>query len=83
MLKITLGLLALSIAMVGAFFAHAFAAGILVPYPDPTPAQAAHERFHQPISMTLFLAAAASFAACLVSGLFWICVEIIRRLRRT
>ncbi len=82
MLKVTLGLLILSIALVVAFFAHAFAAGILLPYPDPTPAQAAHERFHQPISMTLFLAAGASFAACLVSALIWSCVELIRMRRR-
>jgi hypothetical protein len=82
MLKVTLGLLILSIALVVAFFAHAFAAGIILPYPDPTPAQAAHERFHHPISMALFLAAGASFAAWLVSALFWAGLALIRRLRR-
>ncbi len=82
MLKVTLGLLILSIALVVALFAHAFATGIILPYPDPTPAQAAHERFHHPISMALFTAAGASFAACLVSALFWAGLALIRRLRR-
>ena len=82
MLKVSLGLLILSVALVVGFFGHAFVAGIFVPYPDPTPAQAAHERFHHPISMALFLAAGASFAACLVSAPVWAGLALIRRLRR-
>ncbi len=67
-MRVTLYLLILSLGLAMAFFGHAFATGIVLPYPDPTPAQAANQRFHGPISSALFLASAAAFMACMASA---------------
>ena len=82
MSKVTLGMLLLSLALVVAFFAHGLATGIVLPYPDPTPAQAAHERFHQLISSALFLGAGGSLAACVLSCLIWGWLTLKRRRHR-
>jgi hypothetical protein len=49
-MKVTLPLFLPTLALLVAFFGHEFATGVVLPYHDPTPAQAAHERFHHPIS---------------------------------
>ncbi len=65
MWKVVVGLLALAALLSAIFMAHVIATGIGVPYPDPTPEQAAYERFHLRIGQPLFLAAGAAW---LVAG---------------
>jgi multisubunit Na+/H+ antiporter MnhC subunit len=79
MWKVTLGLLLVSLALAVAFFAHGMVTGTDLPYPDPTPTQAAHERFHRPIGTALFLAAGISFVACLASGVVTVCINLLKR----
>jgi hypothetical protein len=74
--KVAAGLLALAVLLSAAFLAHGVGTGIAVPYPDPTPEQAAFERYHQRISLPLclaavvaWLAAGAALAACAVRWL--------------
>ncbi|MHB1557649.1 MAG: hypothetical protein ACYC61_09235 [Isosphaeraceae bacterium] len=55
-MKIAGWLLLLSVALLLATFGHAAMSHTLLPQPDPTAEQAAHEAFHHPIGMTLFLA---------------------------
>jgi hypothetical protein len=63
--KVVASLLIVAVLLSAAFMAHGLATGIGVPYPDPTPEQAASERYHEGLSQPLFLAAAASW---LVAG---------------
>ncbi len=66
MWKVAFGLLVVAILLSAVFMAHGLATGIGIPYPDPTPEQAAYERFHQGISNPLFLAAGVAW---LVAGI--------------
>ena len=69
MSKIVAGLFLLAVALSLAFFGHALATGIAVPYPDPTPEQAAHERYHRAISDPLFAVTAACWSLAGFAGL--------------
>ncbi len=82
-MKVTLALLVLSLGLAVAFLVHAIATGVVIPYPDPTPEQAAYERFHRPIGSALFLAAGASFAAYLASAVVAVGLKMIGRQRRS
>lgn len=81
--RATLGLLLLSVVLLVAFFGHALGTHIMLPYPDPTPVQAAHERFQGAISDVLFSMTGASFAACVLSGVIAACRWLMGRLRRS
>lgn len=67
--KIAVGLLLLALLLSAIWIGHGLATGIAVPYPDPTPEQAAYERYHRGISDSLFLTAGAGwFAAVAVAA---------------
>lgn len=68
MLKVVVGLLSLALLLLAAFLAHGVGTGIAVPYPDPTPEQAAYERYHLGISQPLFLVTGAAWLAAGVTA---------------
>lgn len=61
MWKITFGLLLLSVMLSAFCIGHAMGTGVAIPYPDPTPEQAAYEKYHLKINGTLFKVAACSW----------------------
>lgn len=63
MWKVAAGLLVLAVVLSVAFMGHGLATGIVPPYPDPTPEQAAYVRYHKGISMPLFLASGVAWLA--------------------
>jgi len=63
--KVAVGLIVLAGLLTAVGMVHGVATGIGVPYPDPTPDQAAYERYHLGISKPLFL---ASGVAWLLAG---------------
>lgn len=79
--KSTLALLAISILLILALTGHMIATGVGVPYQDPTPEQAAFERFHNPIAMSLMVGSALSILATLACGMAWILTRIVGKLR--
>lgn len=74
-------LLLLAIALLLATFGHGMMSHTLLPQPDPTPEEAAHEAFHHPIGMTLFLATVVMFLAAILAGVVAV-VEWLVRLAR-
>lgn len=79
LLKLALVLLGLSFMLGVLWFSRAVLTGIAVPYPDPTLEQVTHEKFHLPISLTLFFAAVLSCIGSLVAGLVAGVLWLIRR----
>ena len=71
-LRTLLILMAVAVLLSAAFMAHIAATGIGVPYPDPTPTQAAYERYHLAISQPIFFAAGAAWLAVAVAA--FVCV---------
>jgi hypothetical protein len=65
-LRTLLGLFAISVILSLIFMAHGVATGVLVPYLDPTPEQAAYEHLHGKISDWLFNIAALGWACGLL-----------------
>jgi hypothetical protein len=68
-----LWLLVVAALLSSAFIAHVVATGIGVPYQDPTPAQAAYERYHLAISQPMFFAGGAVWLAVGVAA--FVCVS--------
>ena len=62
MWKVALGLLVFAFFLSTVVMAHGVMTGIAVPYPDPTPEQAAHVKYHMAISETLFLVAGSAWS---------------------
>lgn len=57
MWKFTAGLLTVAILLTLAAIVHGVGSGIVPPYPDPTPAQAAYSRYNEAVNDGLFVAA--------------------------
>ena len=68
MRKLTVVLITVALCLSITFVAHGVVTGVGLPYPDPTPEQAAYERFHRGVSQPLFLVAGASWLAAGVSA---------------
>ena len=71
MWKFVAGLSALAFVLTAAFLAHGLMTGVGVPYPDPTPEQAAYVRYHLAVNEPLFLAAGLSWLATGAGGAAW------------
>jgi hypothetical protein len=71
-MKIAAGLLALALLLSVAFLAHGIGTGIAVPYPEPTPEQAALEKYHHRISDRLVLSAMVAWLAASVAVVVWV-----------
>ena len=61
MWKFTAGLLTIAVVLTLAIMVHGVGSGIVPPYPDPTPAQAAHSRYHEAVGAGLCIAAAIAW----------------------
>ena len=72
MWKIAAGLLS------AAWMVHALVTGIGIPYPDPTPDQAAYVRYHWSISDQICLASCVAWLGAGIAG----GVSVVRRLLR-
>jgi hypothetical protein len=68
--KILVGTLVVAVLMSVVSMAH-FVVAIGIPYPDPTPEQAAQERHHLAISNILFVSAGGCWLLTAVVALFW------------
>jgi|GEM_PF-6166388 hypothetical protein len=68
MWKVAAGLFVVAVLLSAAFLTHGVATGVGVPYPDPTPEQAAYERYHRGISQPLFLAAGVAWLVAVVAA---------------
>jgi hypothetical protein len=81
MRKVVSGLALLCCALTLACFLHCGFAGIVPPYPDPTPEQAEHERYHLAVSGHLMTAAGLSFVALLATGLIAVVLTVVGKWR--
>lgn len=72
-------LLGVAVLLTSIFMAHGVATGIAVPYPDPTPAQAAYERCHLAISDRMLVSASAAWLATGVTALVCVSSRLLRR----
>jgi len=77
-LRMLLGVFAVCGLLLLILMAHGVATGIVVPYPDPTPEQAAYERLHGKISDWLFGLTALAWAF----GLLWLLLLTLRTVGR-
>ena len=62
MWKVAFVLMAFALLLSAVVMAHGLMTGIAVPYPDPTPEQAAHVKYHSAVSDSLFLAAGLAWS---------------------
>jgi hypothetical protein len=76
-MKLALVLCAVAVILSAAFVIHIGATGSGVPFPDPTPAQAAYERSQSAISSRILFAAALAWIATLIAA----GMQLIRRRR--
>ena len=83
MWRTPLVLLGLAGVATAAFFLHGMLTGIGVPYQDPTPEQAAYERFHHRVSSPLFAAAVLFWLLALVTALATGILRLTRRVHRS
>jgi len=69
-------LFAATLLLSAGFAVHALATGVVLPYPHPTPEQAAYEHYHLAISKPLFGTAALAWLLTAVTafaaGISWI-----------
>jgi hypothetical protein len=79
--RLTLAQLLISFLLIVVLAGHSIVTGVGVPYQDPTPEQVKYERFHNGISMSLFLCSAFSVLVTFVVGMAWVLRSLIRRLR--
>jgi hypothetical protein len=66
--KIGVGLLVIAVLLSAACMIHGIGSGIAIPYQDPTPEQATHERYHRGISQSLFMAAGVAWLTTAMAG---------------
>ena len=79
--KFALALPLISFLLFVACATHMIVTGVGVPYQDATPEQAAYERFHNGIAMSLILGMMLSVLASFVVGMAWVVCWFIRKLR--
>ncbi len=79
--KFALALPLLSLLLFVACSAHLIVTGTGAPYQDATPEQAAYERFHNRIAISLILGLMLSILASLLVGMAWVVRWFIRKLR--
>jgi hypothetical protein len=79
--KLPLVLPLLSLLLLVTCTTHMIVTGVGVPYQDATPEQAANERFHHEIAMSLILGLMVSILASFVVGAAWVVRWLIIKLR--
>ena len=80
--KTTLIALSISLLLSVAFLVFALASGTLIPHQDPTPEQAAYERFQsQTFGIPLFIGWGISGLATLILGLAWVAGWVLRSIK--
>jgi hypothetical protein len=80
-MKVAFWLFLLAIGFGVACLGHAMATGTMLPQPDPTPEQVAHEQFHHPLGVMLFAMSGTLFAASLATATFASFAWVVKWLR--